>query len=68
MSAVTGLCDGLDMTAVAEGVETEGQFEALEREGYSEAQGFLFSRPVAARELPALLQRFDGSATLAAAE
>jgi len=68
VKAVTSLCDGLDMAVVAEGVETKGQFEALQREGCSEAQGFLFSRPVAARELPALLQRFDGSATLAAAE
>ena len=68
VKAVASLCDGLDMAVVAEGVETEGQFEALQREGCSQAQGFLFSRPVAARELPALLQRFDGKAALAAAE
>ena len=60
VKAVASLCDGLDMAVVAEGVETEGQFEALQREGCSQAQGFLFSRPVAARELPALLQRFTG--------
>jgi EAL domain-containing protein (putative c-di-GMP-specific phosphodiesterase class I) len=47
------------MAVVAEGVETEGQFAALQREGCREAQGFLFSRPVAPSELPALLRRLD---------
>ena len=46
VQAVASLCDGLDMAVAAEGVETEGQFAALRREGCSEAQGFLFSRPV----------------------
>ncbi|MCW2282522.1 diguanylate cyclase (GGDEF)-like protein/PAS domain S-box-containing protein [Rhodoblastus acidophilus] len=57
MKAVASLCGGLEMAVVAEGVETEGQFAALQREGCREAQGFLFSRPVASSELPALLRR-----------
>jgi diguanylate cyclase (GGDEF)-like protein/PAS domain S-box-containing protein len=60
VKAVVSLCDGLDMTVVAEGVETEAQFEALRREGCGEAQGFLFSRPLAARDVPALLESLDG--------
>jgi len=59
VKAVVSLCDGLDMAVLAEGVETEAQLEALRREGCSQAQGFLFSRPVAAQELPDLLQRLN---------
>jgi diguanylate cyclase (GGDEF)-like protein/PAS domain S-box-containing protein len=33
VTAVTNLCNGLDMCATAEGVETESQFEALRRRG-----------------------------------
>ncbi|PPQ40090.1 PAS domain S-box-containing protein/diguanylate cyclase (GGDEF) domain-containing protein [Rhodoblastus acidophilus] len=68
IKAVASMCDGLDMTVVAEGVETEGQFEALQREGCSEAQGFLFSRPVAADALPALLCALNGAPWTQAAE
>jgi diguanylate cyclase (GGDEF)-like protein/PAS domain S-box-containing protein len=64
VKAVVSLCDGLDMAVLAEGVETEAQLEALRREGCSQAQGFLFSRPVAARELPALLQKLQESPAL----
>jgi EAL domain-containing protein (putative c-di-GMP-specific phosphodiesterase class I) len=57
------------MTVVAEGVETEAQLAALRREGCGQAQGYLFSRPVANSALPALLQRLDdGPALTVAAE
>ncbi|MDO9709092.1 bifunctional diguanylate cyclase/phosphodiesterase [Paracraurococcus lichenis] len=55
--AVTDLCLGLDMTTTAEGVETEEQFGALLRKGCQEAQGYLFSRPCPAGEVPGLLDR-----------
>jgi len=66
--AVVSLCDGLDMVVLAEGVETEAQLEALRREGCSQAQGYLFSRPVAADQLPSLMRRLgeNSSLTLAA--
>jgi predicted signal transduction protein with EAL and GGDEF domain len=57
--AVTEMCAGLDMTSSAEGVETEGQLATLLREGCAEAQGYLFSRPLPASEVSALLQRID---------
>ncbi len=41
----------LDMTTVAEGVETEQQLDLLRAEGCVEAQGFLFSRAVPAAVL-----------------
>ena len=43
--AVTGLGAALGMTITAEGVETPEQLECLRREGCTEVQGFLFSRP-----------------------
>ncbi|PPQ30599.1 hypothetical protein CCR94_11940, partial [Rhodoblastus sphagnicola] len=55
VTAVTDLCKGLEMCATAEGVETESQFEALRRRGCQEAQGYLFSRPCEAGEIPALI-------------
>ncbi|TDG02503.1 EAL domain-containing protein, partial [Paracraurococcus ruber] len=62
--AVTELCSGLDMTTTAEGVETEEQFAALARKGCAEAQGYLFSKPRPAREIPEMLGRLAERATL----
>jgi diguanylate cyclase (GGDEF)-like protein/PAS domain S-box-containing protein len=55
VAAMTSLCDGLDMCATAEGVETEAQLASLLRQGCHEAQGYLFSRPCPAEDLPALI-------------
>jgi diguanylate cyclase (GGDEF)-like protein len=54
--AVTSLCGSLGMATTAEGVETEEQMAALVQERCTEAQGFLFSRPCPASEIPALLR------------
>lgn len=58
--AVTGMCQSLGMVSTAEGVETETQLAALEREGCTEVQGYLFSKPVPAAQVAALLTRLDG--------
>ncbi|WP_181420836.1 putative bifunctional diguanylate cyclase/phosphodiesterase [Rhodobacter viridis] len=55
--AVTGMCLSLGMVSTAEGVETEAQLDALDREGCTEAQGYLFSKPVPAKDVAALLDR-----------
>jgi EAL domain-containing protein (putative c-di-GMP-specific phosphodiesterase class I) len=47
----------LDMATVAEGVETEEQLAKLRELGCSEAQGYLFSRPVPAAEVPEIIAR-----------
>jgi diguanylate cyclase (GGDEF)-like protein/PAS domain S-box-containing protein len=60
--AVADICNGLGMTTTAEGVETEAQFQALVREGYREAQGYLFSRPCPADAIPALLEKLNAHA------
>jgi EAL domain-containing protein (putative c-di-GMP-specific phosphodiesterase class I) len=56
---VVNLCAMLQMTTTAEGVETEAQFQTLVREGCGEAQGYLFSKPRPANEIPALLAELD---------
>jgi diguanylate cyclase (GGDEF)-like protein len=53
--ALIHLCEGLGLTAVAEGVETAEQAEVLYRLGYRLLQGYHFGRPAAAGELHRLL-------------
>ncbi|CAN5534617.1 hypothetical protein BH10ACT1_BH10ACT1_26680 [soil metagenome] len=55
VSAAMVLADNLGFTTVAEGIETEAQREVLERLGCEFAQGFLFSRPVVAAEIDAMI-------------
>ena len=67
--AVTAMARGLGMTTTAEGVETPEQLEMVRAEGCTEMQGYLFSRPLPAREVDELLerhrQRKDGNAAAA---
>ena len=46
--AVVALGNSLGMTTTAEGVETEDQLALLRLEGCTDAQGYLFSKPMAA--------------------
>jgi EAL domain-containing protein (putative c-di-GMP-specific phosphodiesterase class I) len=55
--AVTGLGKSLGIVTTAEGVETEAQFDLLRREGCTQAQGYLFSKPRPAAEVEAMLAR-----------
>ena len=49
VGGVVRLAHGLGARVVAEGVETEEEFAAVERLGCDEVQGHLFGRPMAAR-------------------
>ena len=47
----------LNLCAVAEGVETEGQLKLLQGAGCDLVQGFYFSRPLPANEFERLIQQ-----------
>jgi diguanylate cyclase (GGDEF)-like protein/PAS domain S-box-containing protein len=53
--AVAAMANGLGMATTAEGVETKEQLDTVRAEGCTEMQGFLFSRPLPAREIEELL-------------
>ncbi|MDP9184098.1 MAG: EAL domain-containing protein, partial [Actinomycetota bacterium] len=55
--AMIQLAQSLDMVPLAEGIETHGEYVFLRSNGCRLAQGFLFSRPVPASEIPALAAR-----------
>jgi EAL domain-containing protein (putative c-di-GMP-specific phosphodiesterase class I) len=57
VSSILALCDGLHLDAIAEGVEDQQQLECLHRLGCRMVQGFLFSPPVPAEQLTALLDK-----------
>ena len=54
--AVVGMTEALGIRAIAEGVETTAQADILRAHGCSEAQGYLYSRPVTAQAFEALLR------------
>ena len=56
VQAVISIAKYLQISVVAEGVETEQQLQALRKLGCTEMQGFLFCRPVPAAELPQIFQ------------
>lgn len=49
------MANSLKLKTVAEGVESPEQYEALKKMGCTEAQGYLFSKPVSPSEMPELL-------------
>ncbi len=55
VTATLAFARALGLSATAEGVETADQLERLRDLGCLQVQGFLFSRPVPASDLPALL-------------
>lgn len=57
ISAVIALGRGLNLSIVAEGVETEEQLELLQSLDCQEMQGHLFSRPIAAEDATIFLQK-----------
>jgi len=55
-TAIISLAKGLNLTVIAEGVETEVQLSFLREHHCDEFQGFLFSRPVSSEDAGRLLQ------------
>ncbi|GAC1306337.1 MAG: EAL domain-containing protein [Vulcanimicrobiaceae bacterium] len=56
---IIGLARALEIDVTAEGVENHKQRDALIAYGCTIAQGYLYSRPIPAREIPALLDSSD---------
>ncbi len=55
VEASVALAHALGLTAIAEGVENEGQKAILMEMGCDEIQGYLFSRPITPEKIPALM-------------
>jgi predicted signal transduction protein with EAL and GGDEF domain len=56
--AVADLGQSFGMTTTAEGVETQEQLDKMRAEGCNEVQGYFYSKPVPASEIPQLLAAF----------
>ncbi len=56
IKAIIALARGLNLTSIAEGVETEEQLQFLRRHGCDQMQGYLVSRPVPAEQMEQLLR------------
>ncbi len=56
-SSILALCQGLNLSTVAEGVENREQLDVLRKLGCQIVQGYFISRPVPAEQIAALLDR-----------
>jgi len=60
LANVARLGRDLNLTVIAEGIETEAQLAAMvEHTGIEQVQGYLFSRPLPARDIAELIERFN---------
>ena len=57
--ATIGLAKGLELTTIAEGIETKEQFAFLHKQGCDQIQGYFISRPVPAEKVEQLFLRSD---------
>ena len=64
--AISGLGRTLGMMTTVEGIETKEQLEQIRAEGCTEVQGYLFSKPQPASEVPRLLSSFGKKSQAAA--
>jgi EAL domain-containing protein (putative c-di-GMP-specific phosphodiesterase class I) len=62
VSAIIGLGQSLGMPVVAEGIETRAQLRMLTYLGCNFGQGYFFSRPIPANEVPALIEQWGRTA------
>jgi diguanylate cyclase (GGDEF)-like protein len=66
VNAIANLGHALGMSVTAEGVETVEQLSLLRAEWCTEVQGYLFSAPVPAAEVPTLIARLGSAIRVAA--
>ncbi len=51
VNAIIGLCKSFNLKVIAEGVETQAQFDHLQQQGCDMIQGYFFSRPLTSQAL-----------------
>ncbi len=61
INAVSHLARSLGIGVVAEGVETEMQFQALRLAGCTHMQGYLFGEPIGQAAVPLLLEQYEAN-------
>ncbi len=59
INSVSHLARSLGLTIVAEGVETEVQYQALRLAGCTHMQGYMFSQPIRLEDTKGFLQTYD---------
>lgn len=57
LRAVAAIGRSLGIVTTVEGIERQDQLELIKSEGFDEAQGYLFSRPLSAEQARGLIQR-----------
>ena len=60
INATVAMAHGLHLKVVVEGVETEEQLACLKELGCDYAQGYLFSKPVSAKDMTGMLESGTG--------
>jgi diguanylate cyclase (GGDEF)-like protein len=68
LASIIGLAHSLGLRVVAEGIETKTQADFLRDQGCDELQGYYFSKPVPASQIPAVLRADRAERTPAAVE
>lgn len=61
ISAIIAMAEGLNLTVIAEGVETPGQADFLRNMQCQQAQGFLFSHPLSSHQVEDFLRKSTSS-------
>lgn len=63
VSATISMAQKMGLAIIAEGVETKEQVEFLQENGCTGMQGYYFSKPLSATEIPEFVKRFHGELT-----
>lgn len=58
VAAIISMAKSLGLTTIAEGVETEAQFNFLQKQGCDEMQGYYFSKPLPVTDFEKLRKRY----------
>lgn len=64
IDAIIAMAHSLKIRVIAEGVETQQQWDYLRKRGCEELQGFFFSKGVPLEQLPALIEKFASETSL----